>query len=228
MMKPGSEFVVGMVLMLGMSTIASAQTCRVSDPTGTPLNVRATPSGSIISTLGNGVFVNIELTQGRWIYIVHADDNSPIGWVFKDYVDCKPVHNLERHPDPGFHAPKTGWDENSGPWECAVVRVIPPDRDPNPGYKVLLNVYVSDLGRITSLDVKHVLADGQIRDRSEQYSNSTLSYDNNVIRWSGQRGKLVMTGTFAPYGKPSYVEVITRNGRGETRIETICHQTESN
>jgi hypothetical protein len=41
--------------------------CTVSDPTGTPLNVRATPNGRIIGSLSNGTRVQVSRgTSGRW------------------------------------------------------------------------------------------------------------------------------------------------------------------
>src|SRR5450756_851163 len=51
---------------------ATAMHCHVSDPTGTPLNVRAVPNGTIVSTLSNGAVVAVlsQTTQNRrtWAY----------------------------------------------------------------------------------------------------------------------------------------------------------------
>ncbi len=60
--------------------------CVVTDPTGTPLNIRATPNGKIIGTLRNGASVAILDTaydsRGRpWAYI-------GTGWVFREFVTC--------------------------------------------------------------------------------------------------------------------------------------------
>jgi hypothetical protein len=67
--------------------------CMVSDPTGTSLNVRATPQGSITGTIGNGVFVRIADTgddyKGQpWAYIVGWEGGERIGWVFREFVSC--------------------------------------------------------------------------------------------------------------------------------------------
>ncbi len=62
--------------------------CRVADPTGTPLNVRDSPNGTIIGALDNGISVRFtnRTSDGRWGYIVPARGKS--GWVFADYVNC--------------------------------------------------------------------------------------------------------------------------------------------
>jgi uncharacterized protein YraI len=71
--------------LLTYSAAASAA-CIVTDPTGTPLNIRAAPNGEIIGTLRNGVSVTISGTvydsRGRlWA-------NIGIGWVFREFISC--------------------------------------------------------------------------------------------------------------------------------------------
>ena len=68
-------------------------TCRVMDPTGTPLNVRSTPNGAIVDTLSNGTPIQLLATQqdarGRdWSQIGRVGQGQALGWVFRDYVDC--------------------------------------------------------------------------------------------------------------------------------------------
>lgn len=64
--------------------------CTVSDPTGTPLNVRQSPGGRVIGTLKNGTIVGIGLSDGsegtEWTRIV-----QPVkGYVWSPYLaDCK-------------------------------------------------------------------------------------------------------------------------------------------
>ena len=74
---------------------ASAMHCHVSDPTGTPLNVRALPNGSIVSTLSNGTVVAVlsQTTQNgkAWAYIGTGKEELPAGWVFQDYLTCVPA-----------------------------------------------------------------------------------------------------------------------------------------
>ncbi len=65
--------------------------CTVSDPTGSPLNVRVSPNGRIIGKLNNGTHVMIPAASGdewtniwkkkgrKWIYV---------GVVIGRYLDC--------------------------------------------------------------------------------------------------------------------------------------------
>jgi clan AA aspartic protease (TIGR02281 family) len=82
------------VFCVGLSVPAYAQDrCQVADPTGSPLNVRTfPPNGNIIATLRNGIAVSIVQSasvQGKsWAYIGRADNRVPLGWVFRDYLDC--------------------------------------------------------------------------------------------------------------------------------------------
>ncbi|WP_176946155.1 SH3 domain-containing protein [Bradyrhizobium sp. Rc2d] len=68
-------------------------TCVITDPTGTPLNVRTAPYGRVLGAIANGKRITIvdrtKDNRGRnWVYI--ADQNKkPLGWVFRDYVDCR-------------------------------------------------------------------------------------------------------------------------------------------
>ena len=64
--------------------------CMVTDPTGTPLNVREA-SGRIIDTLGNGGFVEIlrmgEDAKGKpWAYVAYGDGAR--GWVYREFISC--------------------------------------------------------------------------------------------------------------------------------------------
>ena len=80
-----------------MSASAQAQTprgaCLISDPTGTPLNVRATPGGRIIGNLYNGDYVVMRATArdagGRPWALVGGTDGSTHGWVFREFISCR-------------------------------------------------------------------------------------------------------------------------------------------
>src|SRR5262245_35467657 len=80
------------------------------DPTGTPLNVRTTPNGNIVGTLSNGTLVNIldrpSNVRGRtWVYVGRYEDRVPIGWVYRDYLDCTrnaTIEQFRRLPGPAF------------------------------------------------------------------------------------------------------------------------------
>lgn len=68
------------------------QNCYVNDPTGTPLNVRTSPNGHMVGTLSNGTSVSLlDQTSDRdgrsWVY-VGSPDLKPIGWVYREFLDC--------------------------------------------------------------------------------------------------------------------------------------------
>lgn len=73
------------------ATSAFAQTvCVVNDPTGTPLNVRSSPDGSILGALYNGTRVNLlRLVADRsgqsWAYIAPRGPGKN-GYVFYNYL----------------------------------------------------------------------------------------------------------------------------------------------
>lgn len=89
-----------LVLTVAVVINASAQEiCRVSDPTGTPLNIRETPNGQIVGNLTNGMVVSVLATvvskdNKKWAHI--GRDGILIGWVFRDYVDCS--HTIKNGP----------------------------------------------------------------------------------------------------------------------------------
>ena len=65
----------------------------MTDPTGTPLNVRESPNGKIIGTLANGTWSTIveykDAANGKpWVKIVDHETKKPIGWVFREFVSC--------------------------------------------------------------------------------------------------------------------------------------------
>ena len=69
--------------------------CLVTDPSGTPLNVRDKPGGKILTTLPNGVTLTISDYQkdakGReWAHLgdLKYDPKAKGGWVAKDLISC--------------------------------------------------------------------------------------------------------------------------------------------
>lgn len=73
--------------------VLADQRCMVTDPTGTPLNVRATPNGTILGALYNGQLVERTETltdgQGRDWILIFPLDNGKAGWVIRRYVSCR-------------------------------------------------------------------------------------------------------------------------------------------
>lgn len=50
---------LALLVCVNLAAAAEGERCKVTDPTGTPLNVRQSPNGKIIGTLANGTFVII-------------------------------------------------------------------------------------------------------------------------------------------------------------------------
>ncbi|OIP73481.1 MAG: peptide-binding protein [Oscillatoriales cyanobacterium CG2_30_44_21] len=92
------------VVMFSLSALASMvisqpvkaeRVCQVTDPTGTPLNVRDSPNGEIINALRNGREVYIHKktydAQGRpWVLVggYYEGIYKTWGWVFREFVSC--------------------------------------------------------------------------------------------------------------------------------------------
>ncbi|MBW4681038.1 MAG: SH3 domain-containing protein [Microcoleus vaginatus WJT46-NPBG5] len=90
-----------MILAVLASSLAVAlpakaeRVCKVTDPTGTPLNVRNRPNGEVIATLPNGVRVYIEESvtddQGRpWVKVGRDSEEGYYswGWVIREFISC--------------------------------------------------------------------------------------------------------------------------------------------
>ena len=74
---------------LAMPALAG-QRCVVTDPTGTPLNVRRA-DGVIIGTLRNGEVVEILKTgydpkNKPWAYVAYGTNGE--GWVYREFITC--------------------------------------------------------------------------------------------------------------------------------------------
>ena len=87
-------FLVGVLAFAGVQE-AHAQRCKITDPTGTPLNVRASPNGRILRKIANGTIVYIEDTttdsKGHaWaqISIPVRNGRRTLGWVFREFISC--------------------------------------------------------------------------------------------------------------------------------------------
>jgi hypothetical protein len=82
------------ILAVASASPADAQSrCKVMDPTGTPLNLRAAPDGKIVATLPNGALVSVvqEATGANgkpWAYVARYEDDVALGWVFREFIAC--------------------------------------------------------------------------------------------------------------------------------------------
>lgn len=84
-------------VLLAMNGAALAQMkCTVNDPTGTPLNVRSKPNGSILGSLNNGARVDLwELVyvgDKPWARVTPVGPGKS-GWVFRQYLDCQQLYD---------------------------------------------------------------------------------------------------------------------------------------
>lgn len=88
--------------MGGWTEALAEDRCVVADPSGTPLNVRTAPTGRIIGTLSNGVLVAIfdrTSVEGKtWAYVGKDEDRTPIGWVYRDYLNCTATATSQTSP----------------------------------------------------------------------------------------------------------------------------------
>ena len=104
-MKAWQMGLSSVVLCCGLAAPAWADAdsvpCKVTDPTGTPLNVRDTPNGKKVGTLRNGTKVimtgDSTDSKGRSWALVYwkggqrlkgssGADNE--GWVIREYISC--------------------------------------------------------------------------------------------------------------------------------------------
>jgi uncharacterized protein YgiM (DUF1202 family) len=67
--------------------------CTVADPTGTPLNIREEPNGSIYGIYENGVRVrpyDEKTVNGKiWVAVERLAQDNAAGWVFDAYLKCE-------------------------------------------------------------------------------------------------------------------------------------------
>jgi hypothetical protein len=91
-----ARLVMAALALLVTANIAAAtegERCKVTYPSGTPLNVRESPNGKVIGTLPNGTLVTVveskNATNGKpWVKVQHYETKKPIGWVFREFVSC--------------------------------------------------------------------------------------------------------------------------------------------
>lgn len=84
--------VCAFVATLCASSAVAETNCIVGDPTGTPLNVRASPNGPIRGALNNMTTVrlldSVTDDRGRRWALVEPLEGGKTGWVFRNYVKC--------------------------------------------------------------------------------------------------------------------------------------------
>jgi hypothetical protein len=86
-----TKLLAGLLLALASAAPAAASDrCMVTDPTGTPLNVRRY-DGKIIGNLRNGEIVKVLKTgadaKGKpWAYVAYQTNGE--GWVYREFISC--------------------------------------------------------------------------------------------------------------------------------------------
>jgi hypothetical protein len=78
------------LLAISLNPASASQRCMVTDPTGTPLNVRRF-DGKIIGALHNGEIVRVLRTsadpKGKpWANVAYETNGE--GWVYREFISC--------------------------------------------------------------------------------------------------------------------------------------------
>jgi hypothetical protein len=75
--------------------IQSGKTCKVTDPTGTPLNARLRPNGKIVNQIKNGRSVYVQSVdrdnEGKpWLLVAieNKGNYKILGYVLREFVSC--------------------------------------------------------------------------------------------------------------------------------------------
>jgi hypothetical protein len=73
----------------------AGKTCRVTDPTGTPLNARLQPNGKVVNRIRNGRTVYAQSIarddEGKpWVLVAIKDRGNYkiLGYVLREFVSC--------------------------------------------------------------------------------------------------------------------------------------------
>lgn len=87
------KLALALIATFAFTLSAHAETCKVADPTGTPLKYRSAPYGKVLGTLPNGTYVYIngykEDKKGKvWVRAFDYQTDAFLGWVYYDYLSC--------------------------------------------------------------------------------------------------------------------------------------------
>ena len=87
--------IVGIYSGLPAQAQESGKACRVTDPTGTPLNARLQPNGKVVNRLKNGRTVYAQSistdNEGKpWVLVAIKNQGSYkiMGYVLREFVSC--------------------------------------------------------------------------------------------------------------------------------------------
>jgi hypothetical protein len=86
------KIMIAAVLVLAATAVSAnaRQICAVADPTGTPLNLRTKPNGTILGALHNCSAVTLLDETKGWAKVLTFNKSQPdkIGWVFREHLAC--------------------------------------------------------------------------------------------------------------------------------------------
>jgi len=88
-MRP--KFALTAMVALASTVAHAGDACRVNDPTGTLLNLRASPNGHIVGTLSNGDHLSLldrasDRRAKTWLHVGVYEYSKPIGSVFLEFL----------------------------------------------------------------------------------------------------------------------------------------------
>ncbi len=92
-MSMGTSLFIGAfgVAVAFSSPAGAADRCKVTDPTGTPLNIRDQQK-NIIGTIPNGRIVVVERmgadSAGKPWALVATPGGRRLGWVYREFISC--------------------------------------------------------------------------------------------------------------------------------------------
>jgi hypothetical protein len=113
--------------------------------------------------------------------------------------------------------------------ECVPAYERPRDHDRNPTYKIMIDLQLNGQ-QVTEIDAQHVLVDGTVVDRNDQYGDASVwqKPGYNEWYWSGtlmRNPRLTMNGRLYrdPRGQWVYEETLFDRGRKNFYIASTCH-----
>jgi hypothetical protein len=85
-----ATLIAAVLFTISLDPASASQRCMVTDPTGTPLNVRRF-DGKILGALHNGEIVKVLRTgadpKGKpWAYVAYGTNGE--GWVYREFISC--------------------------------------------------------------------------------------------------------------------------------------------
>jgi hypothetical protein len=113
--------------------------------------------------------------------------------------------------------------------ECVPAYERPRDHDRNPVYKIMVDLQLNGQ-QVSEIDARHVLVDGTVVDRNDQYANASVWQNPgyNEWYWSGtlmRNPHLTMNGRLYrdARGQWVYEETLFDRGRQNFYMASVCH-----